>query len=123
MKSFNTLVAILAGLDSPWVKQALRQSNAKLGIWENRMLRDLQQWATSEDDFKHIRSTIEALIEAKSGTAVSTDAYNHSTESNSSTSRSRATSELKAPAPPSCIPFFGELGVVMWQSSAHLDFW
>lgn len=107
MRSFHTLVAVLAGLDSPWVKRALRQSHAKIGIWENRMLRDLQQWSSSEDDFKHIRHTVEALAEAKSTTVRTSDASNLSTDGQSSNSRSRATSELKPPPPAGCIPFFG----------------
>ena len=109
MKSFNTLVAILAGLDSQWVKKALRQSHAKLGIWETRMLRDLQQWATSEGDFKYIRSTIETLAEAKPESAVSPNTSNQSNDGHPSASRSRAASEGKPPVPShSCIPFFGE---------------
>ncbi|GJE92944.1 ras GEF domain-containing protein [Phanerochaete sordida] len=104
LKNFSTLVAILSGLDSQWVKKALRQSNAKPGIWESRMLRDLLQWTTSDGDFKHIRSTIDNLSQAKPRS--STDATNTSAEAQS-TARSRAASEGKPPAPPACIPFFG----------------
>lgn len=107
LRNFNTLVAILAGLDSHWVKDALRQSNAKLGMWENRMLRDLQQWTTSEGNFKHIRQTIEALAESKSTNVASPDGSTMGTEGLPSTSRSRATSEGKLPALRGCIPFFG----------------
>lgn len=105
LKNFNSLVAILAGLDSQWVKKALRQSNAKPGIWENRMLRDLQQWATSEGDFKHIRTTIDNLAEAKPKTSMAGDPA-HPPETQSA-ARSRAASEGKPPPPPACIPFFG----------------
>ena len=107
MRNFHTLVAVLAGLDSQWVKRALRQSHAKIGIWENRMLRDLQQWASSEDDFKYIRHTVQALAEAKSTTAGTSEASNLSTDGQSSNPRSRAASELKPPPPAGCIPFFG----------------
>ena len=102
-------MAILSGLGSDWVKKALRQSNVKPGIWESRMLRDLQQWTTSEGDFKHIRSTVDALAEAKPArTTMSPEATNLSTDGLATTSRSRAASEGKPPPPPSCIPFFGE---------------
>ncbi|EKM52709.1 uncharacterized protein PHACADRAFT_261303 [Phanerochaete carnosa HHB-10118-sp] len=103
LRNFNALVAILAGLDSHWVKRALRQSNDKPGIWESRMLRDLQQWTTSDGDFKHIRTTIDSLAEAKPG---SPDSATPNAETQSAT-RSRAASEGNPPTPPACIPFFG----------------
>ncbi|KAJ3527983.1 hypothetical protein NM688_g8053 [Phlebia brevispora] len=107
-KSFNALVAILAGLDNHWVKRALHQAGAKLGIWETRMLRDLQQWCTSDDDFRHIRQTVEALSEAKSVVAASQDTSTPNGDpQTTSSSRSRAASELKPPQPPACVPFFG----------------
>ena len=110
MKSFNTLVSVLAGLDTPWVKKALRQTSAKPGIWESRMLRDLQQWATNEDDFKHIRQAIETLAEAKpvpTSTSTAQGDAGAGDDKTASSSRSRAPSELKPPQPPACVPFFG----------------
>lgn len=76
-------------------------------MWENRMLRDLQQWTTNEGDFKHIRQTIEALAESKPTNAASPDGSTIGNEGQPSTTRSRATSEGKPPAPSGCIPFFG----------------
>ena len=108
-KNFNTLVAILAGLDSHCVKRALQQAGVKPGIWESRMLRDLQQWSTSDDDFRHIRQTVEALSEAKSVVAASQEssASGGDPQANNS-ARSRAASELRPPQPPpACVPFFG----------------
>ena len=108
MQSFNTLVAIIAGLKSEWVSKAMRQHHVKgLGMWETRVFNDLVVWTTTEGDFKHIRRTVEALAEAKPATANSADAS--STDGHSSTTRSRAASEGKPPPPPMCIPFFGTL--------------
>lgn len=112
MQSFNTLVAIIAGLRSEWVKHAMQQPHVKsLGMWEARVLNDLIVWTTSEGDFKHIRKTIAALSEAKPAASGSADATS-STDVHSSTTRSRAASEGKPPAPPMCIPFFGMLTVL-----------
>lgn len=106
-KNFNTLVAILAAVDSQWIQKAIRQSGTKLGIWENRMLRDLQHWSTSDGDFKYIRQAIAAAAEAKANNAASPDGSTLGVEGQGPTSRSRATSEGKPPPPVGCVPFFG----------------
>ncbi|TCD60852.1 hypothetical protein EIP91_009401 [Steccherinum ochraceum] len=111
-KAFNLrnlflLVAIIAGLKSDWVTKAAKQAWSRVGIWENRMLNDLIVYTTPAGDFKYMRSTVDALTESKP-LAGAQDASNVSTDGQSSTTRSRATSEGRPPAPPpSCIPFFG----------------
>ncbi len=118
MQSFNTLVAIIAGLRSQWVVKAMGQHHVKgLGMWETRVLNDLSVWTTSEGDFKHIRRTIETLAEAKPATAGSTDA---SSADGHSTTRSRAASEGKPPPPAMCIPFFGELFCSDWKGDSEI---
>lgn len=72
------------------------------------MHHDLRQWCTSQDDFKHIRAAVEALVEAKSRAVGSPEPSQQDTsEPQSATSRARAASEGKPPTPPSCVPFFG----------------
>ena len=100
-------MAILAGLDDDWTKKALRQANVKPGMWENRMLQDLQDWSTNEGDFIYIRQTVEALSETKPVVAQSTDGSVAGDPQSANASRSRAASELKPPPPPACVPFFG----------------
>lgn len=108
LKNYHLLVAVLGGLDSTWVQKALKQTQSKKpGIWESRMLRDLRQWSTSQDDFKHIRQTVDALAEAKTRTAGSPDPSTSGIDGQVTTSRSRAASEGKPPSPPACVPFFG----------------
>ncbi|KAI0339067.1 ras GEF [Trametopsis cervina] len=108
LKNYHLLIAVLAGLDSVWVQKALKQTQAKKpGIWESRMLRDLHEWSTNQEDFKHIRNTVDALAEAKTRIVGSPESSQAGAASQSSTSRGRAASEGKAPATPSCVPFFG----------------
>ena len=105
MKNFNALVAIIAGLRSEWVAKAKQQAYNKIGTWEARMLRDLTDWTTSAGDFKHIRQTVDSLVEARTGTQ---DTPIKSSDSQAVTGRSRAASDSKPPSDPACIPFFGE---------------
>ncbi|KAI0744636.1 hypothetical protein C8Q76DRAFT_637916 [Earliella scabrosa] len=104
MKNFNALVAIIAGLRSEWVAKAKQQAYNKIGTWEARMLRDLTDWTTSAGDFKHIRQTVDSLVEARTGTQ---DTPIKSSDSQAVTGRSRAASDSKPPSDPACIPFFG----------------
>lgn len=88
--------------------KATKQAWNRVGMWENRMLSDLIVWTTSAGDFKYIRANVDALAEAKTVPGAQ-DPSNISTDGQSSTTRSRATSEGKPPPPPpSCIPFFGK---------------
>ncbi|RPD63301.1 ras GEF [Lentinus tigrinus ALCF2SS1-6] len=104
MKNFTALVAIIAGLRSEWVAKAKQQAFSKIGTWEARMLRDLTDWTASAGDFKHIRQTVDSLVEARSSTQ---DSSMKSTDGSAATTRSRAASDSKPPSDPTCIPFFG----------------
>ena len=104
LKNFNALVAIIAGLRSEWVAKARGQTYNKIGTWEARMLRDLTDWTASAGDFKHIRQTVDALVDARAGAQ---DGGAHKSADGQSTTRSRAASDSKPPADPACIPFFG----------------
>ncbi|THH30302.1 hypothetical protein EUX98_g3880 [Antrodiella citrinella] len=107
LRNFHLLVAVIAGLRSNWVTKATKQAWNRVGMWESRMLNNLILWTTAAGDFKYIRATVNSLAEAKS-TVPPQDASNVSTDGQSSTTRSRATSEGKPPPPPpTCVPFFG----------------
>ena len=103
LKNFNALVAIIAGLKSDWVAKAKQQA-FKIGTWEARMLRDLSDWTSSVGDFKHIRQTVDSLVEAKSSAQ---EGPVKSADGQAQTTRSRAASDSKPPQDPACIPFFG----------------
>ena len=109
MKNFNALVAIITGLKSEWVTKARRQAFTKIGTWEARVLRDLTDWTSSAGDFKHIRQTVDSLVEAKSSAQ---EGPVKSTDSQTQTTRSRAASDTRPPQDPACIPFFGKCASV-----------
>ncbi|KAI0692319.1 hypothetical protein BC835DRAFT_1357627 [Cytidiella melzeri] len=108
LRNYHLVVAVFAGLDSVWAQKAMKQTQAKKpGIWKSRVLRNLRTWATSKDDFIYIRQAVDALAEARSQTVSSPEPSLAGAESQPATSRGRAASEGKPPAPPSCVPFFG----------------
>ena len=107
MKNFNALVAIIAGLNSEWVERARVQVHTlRIGTWEARMLRDLTDWTARAGDFKHVRQTVDALVEAR-GSGAQDGAGKVSADGQAATTRSRAASDSKPPTDPVCIPFFG----------------
>ena len=104
LRNFNALVAIITGLKSDWVAKAKQQAFTKIGTWEARMLRDLTAWTSSVGDFKHIRQTVDSLVEAKSSAQ---EGPVKSADGQTQTTRSRAASDSKPPQDLACIPFFG----------------
>ena len=119
MKNFTALVAIIAGLRSEWVAKAKQQAFSKIGTWEARMLRDLTDWTASAGDFKHIRQTVDALVEARSSTQDTSMNPMKSADGAAATTRGRAASDSKPPSDPACIPFFGECGSLVGLSVLH----
>lgn len=108
LQSFNTLVAIITALRSDWVTNAMRRHWNRLGLWESRIFTDFKQWCTAEDNFKYIRQTINALIDAKPLEAGSHAAASvvSGGASASETHRSKG-GELKAAVNSACVPFIG----------------
>ncbi|CAK5271354.1 unnamed protein product [Mycena citricolor] len=92
--SYNTLVAIIAGLRSSWVTQALRNWKS-VGRWELRVLNDLREFVTHSNDFKYIR---QAIAETKTQDAVV------DVDQAAARRKSISTGEAK---PQSCVPFIG----------------
>ncbi|KAG6836966.1 hypothetical protein H0H93_000358 [Arthromyces matolae] len=107
MCNFSTLVAIITGLSSDWVARAMKKSGwGRVGMWENRMYRDLKGFATNADDFVHIRQAVTAIVDAKpidvnshAASVVSGGTDNHS-------GKGKANAERLVLAT-ACIPFIG----------------
>ncbi|KAF9074396.1 ras guanine nucleotide exchange factor domain-containing protein [Rhodocollybia butyracea] len=96
--SFNTLVAIMTGLQSDWVKKAMRKSMHRLAVWDNRLLNDFKVFTSSEDNFRHIRSAIDAINDAKPL---------ETTSRAPSVANSGGNATDKTTAPTACVPFIG----------------
>lgn len=105
LKSFNMLVALVAGLRSSWVVRAMQQCADRLRIYDKRILDDLNAWTTQTGHFVYIRQALDAMTEPKPTEVDSQDVSAVSTDGQST--RSRATSDSKPSSAPACVPFFG----------------
>lgn len=72
--SFNTLVAIVAGLRSEWVSRAMKRGWDRVNVYNLRILKDLTSFADPADDFKHIRRAVAQLTDPKLPTGASEEA-------------------------------------------------
>ncbi|KAF7307777.1 hypothetical protein MKEN_01137800 [Mycena kentingensis (nom. inval.)] len=60
LKSFNTLVAIVAAISNASIGQLVKWEDSPHCQWEARVFRNLRQYCTNADDFKYLRHAIEA---------------------------------------------------------------
>ena len=74
LNSFNTLVAIVAGLRSEWVSRAMKRGWDRVNVYNLRILKDLTSFADPGDDFKHIRRAVAQLIDPKLAASASEEA-------------------------------------------------
>lgn len=108
MSNYQSLTAIITGLQSDWVNNAMRKPGwGRLSDFENRIFRDLQQFTSKQDDFRIMRQVVESTVDAKpldsnsrtpsiiSGSAK--DSYSGKTKSGSD----------RTVGPSTCIPFIG----------------
>ncbi|KAF5376065.1 hypothetical protein D9615_007684 [Tricholomella constricta] len=117
MCNFSTLVAIITGLSNDWVTKAMKRPGwSRVGIWENRMFKDLKLFTTNVDDFKYIRQTVASIVEAKP-----LDASSHAASVVSGGGTDTQSGKGKAGAerptvPSACNPF---IGVYLSQLQRH----
>jgi GDP/GTP exchange factor required for growth at low temperature len=74
LNSFNTLVAIVAGLRSEWVSRAMKPGWDRVNVYNLRILKDLTSFADPADDFKHIRRAVAQLTDHKLAAGASEEA-------------------------------------------------
>ncbi|KAF9256211.1 ras GEF [Marasmius fiardii PR-910] len=63
--SLNTVVAIITGLQSKLVTQAMRRSMGRLSSWDARIFRDLKLFIANTNCFQYLREAIERIMDAK----------------------------------------------------------
>ncbi|KAF8192733.1 hypothetical protein K438DRAFT_1589788 [Mycena galopus ATCC 62051] len=107
LSSFNTLVAIISGLRSPWVTQAIKTWKG-VGRYELRIFNDLKAYVTSADDFKYIRQAIADTKTQDHVSVVSGDADVRASKHKSITVDHKPSS--------TCVPF---IGVYLSQLRRH----
>lgn len=99
----------MAGLQSEWVKKAMRNSWSRIGSWETRAYDDLTMWIDAKDDFKFIHQAVATMIDAKPMNAASNVPSNVSTgATDGQSSKSKVIADGKPPAAPTCVPFIGK---------------
>src|SRR5687767_12487770 len=107
MSNFSALVAIITALGSEWVMRAMRRPGwNRVGIWENRMLKDLKLFASHKDDFKYLRQVVASIVDVKP-----LDMSSHAPSTGGSTdpqSGKGKSATDRPPIPTACIPFIGE---------------
>ncbi|KZS89403.1 ras GEF [Sistotremastrum niveocremeum HHB9708] len=64
LHGYNTLVAIMTGLQTPWVLKVMGRTMQRLGIWETRIFEDLRFFTSRSGNFRFIREATEALAKA-----------------------------------------------------------
>ena len=77
MKSFGTLVAIVAGLRLGSLgvpRDEERVGRGRVNVYNLRILKDITSFADSADDFKHIRRAVAQPTDPKLATGVSEEA-------------------------------------------------
>ncbi|KAJ7440137.1 ras guanine nucleotide exchange factor domain-containing protein [Mycena latifolia] len=110
LSSFNTLVAIISGLRSPLVTQAIKTWKG-VGKWEMRVFNDLKVYVTSTDDFKYIR---QAIAEKKSQDVGSPTSVVSGSDKNARAGKRKSTPDDKPNS--ACVPF---IGVYLSQLHRH----
>ena len=107
MSNFQSLTAIITGLQSNWVDRAMRKSGwNRLGVFEHRIFRDLKQFTSQQDDFKIMRQVVESIVDSKPLDPSSRTPSIISADSHSG--KSKPGSETR-PGSSACIPFIGIL--------------
>ncbi|KAF9468282.1 hypothetical protein BDZ94DRAFT_1317952 [Collybia nuda] len=116
MTNFSTLVAIITALQNEWVTKAMRKPSwGRVGLWEQRMFKDLKAFTTNSEDFKYIRQSIKSVIEAKT---LDTNTHAPSVISGgggADTQLGKGKLERQATSP-ACIPF---IGIYLSQLKQH----
>jgi len=110
LSSFNTLVAIISGLRSPWILQAIKTFKG-VGRWEMRVFNDLKVYVTSADDFKYIR---QAIADTKSQDVGSHASVVSGGDADVRASKHKSMTDHKPSS--ACVPF---IGVYLSQLHRH----
>ncbi|KAJ7222399.1 hypothetical protein GGX14DRAFT_663607 [Mycena pura] len=103
LSSYNTLVAVISALRSPWISQVMKSWKG-VGRWEQRVFSDLQVYVTSADDFKYIR---QAIADTKSQDVGSHASVVSGGDNDARASKHKSMNENKPSSASACVPFIG----------------
>lgn len=99
-------MAIIAGLQSDWIAKAMRRPGwNRVGIWENRMFKDLKLFTANFEDFKHIRQAVAAIVDVK---PLDTNSRATSIVGGADAQSGKRLASERPVGPSACIPFIGQ---------------
>ncbi|KAK1228344.1 Guanine nucleotide exchange factor lte1 [Marasmius sp. AFHP31] len=102
--NLNNVVAIITGLQSTWVEQAMQRSISRLSSWDARIFRDLQLYIANTNCFQYLREAIERIMDAKT---IDTTGHSSSVVNGAHVDQSGRNRGSRGTAPSACIPFVG----------------
>jgi Gdp/GTP exchange factor required for growth at low temperatures len=85
-------------------------------MWETRISKDLKEWVSSKDCFKHIRTAVDGIVDAKTFEA---STYNPSTSNGHAESQANRKGAPEALST-TCIPFIGKFVFIEQQRTPEL---
>ncbi|KAJ8072949.1 Guanine nucleotide exchange factor lte1 [Marasmius tenuissimus] len=102
--NLNNVVAIITGLQSKWVTQAMRRSMSRLSSWDARIFRDLKLYIANTNCFQYLREAIERIMDAKT---IDPTGHSSSVVNGAHADQSGRNRGSRGTAPSACIPFIG----------------
>jgi hypothetical protein len=104
--NFNTLAAIIAGLQNEWVAKAMHRHWGRVRLWENGVFQKLKQFVSPDDDFKAMRDAIAAMVDPKTmNVTTRTSTVLSSSSTDLPSGKSKGANDTKTPS--ACVPFIG----------------
>lgn len=104
--NFNTLAAIIAGLQNEWVAKAMHRHWGRVRLWENGVFQKLKQFVSPDDDFKAMRDAIAAMVDPKTmNVTTRTSTVLSSSSTDLPSGKSKGANDAKTPS--ACVPFIG----------------
>ncbi|KAG1873471.1 hypothetical protein C8R48DRAFT_456266 [Suillus tomentosus] len=104
--NFNTLAAIIAGLQNEWVVKAMHRHWGRVRLWENGVLQKLKQFVSPDNDFKAMRDAVAAMADPKTlSVTTRTSTVLSSSSTDLPSGKSKGSHDAKTPS--ACVPFIG----------------
>ncbi|KAG2039064.1 hypothetical protein BDR03DRAFT_894502 [Suillus americanus] len=104
--NFNTLAAIIAGLQNEWVAKAMHRHWGRVRLWESGLFQKLKRFVLPDDDFKAMRDAIAAMVDPKTlNVTTRTSTVLSSSSTDLPSGKSKGANDAKTPS--ACVPFIG----------------
>jgi GDP/GTP exchange factor required for growth at low temperature len=122
VSNFQSLTAIIAGLQSDWVTTAMRKPGwGRLSDFETRIFSDLKQLTSKQDDFRIMRQVVESTVDSKplDSNSRTPSVISGSAKDSLSGKTKRGSGSSRPAGPSTCIPFIGILLPRPWMLNTY----